>query len=40
MMAQMAQDQKSGGNLGKPTNEPEVDESSVEAPESPKGGEI
>ena len=40
MMAQMAQDQKSGGNLWKPTNEPEVDESSVEAPESPKGGEI
>jgi len=40
MLAQMSQDQKSGGNLGKPTNEPEVDESSVEAPESPKGGEI
>jgi len=37
MMSQMSQ---SGGNLGKPTNEPEVDESSVEAPESPKGGDI
>ena len=27
-------------NLGKPVNEPEVDEASIEAPESPKGGEI
>ena len=38
-MAQMAMDAQSQ-NLGKPVNEPEVDESSIEAPESPKGGEI
>jgi len=37
MMSQMSQ---SGGNLGKPQNETEVDADSVEAPESPKGGEI
>jgi hypothetical protein len=32
-----------GQNLGKPQNEPEIDETSIEAPESPgvpKGGEI
>ena len=45
-MAQMAMDaQNSGGNLGKPINEPEVDTSKTEDPESPgtpdlKGGEI
>ena len=37
MMSQMSQ---SGGNLGKPQNETDVDTDSVEAPESPKGGEI
>jgi len=30
----------SQGNLGTPSTEPEVDTDSVEAPESPKGGEI
>ena len=38
-MAQKAMDAQSQ-NLGKPVNEPEVDEASIEAPESPKGGEI
>ena len=40
-MAQMAMDvNNKGQNLGKTQNEPEVDTDSVEAPESPKGGEI
>ena len=45
-MAQMAMDaQNSGGNLGKPINEPEIDTSKTEDPDSPgtpdlKGGEI
>ena len=45
-VAQMAMDaQNSGGNLGKPVNEPEVDTSKTEDPDSPgtpdlKGGEI
>ena len=47
-MAQMAMDADSkggGGNLGKPINEPEVDTSKTEDPDSPgtpdlKGGEI
>ena len=38
MMAQQVL--ASQGNLGSPTTEPEVDTDSVEAPESPKGGEI
>ena len=42
-MAQMAMDvqnQGSGGGLGKPITEPEVDTSKTENPEAPKGGEI
>ena len=45
-MAQMAMDAKSNGdNLGKPINEPEIDTSKTEDPDSPgtpdlKGGEI
>ena len=45
-MAQMAMDaQNQGGNLGKPINEPEIDTSKTEDPDSPgtpdlKGGEI
>ena len=35
-----AQNQGSGGNLGKPINEPEIDTSKTEDPEAPKGGEI
>ena len=42
-MAQMAMDvqnQGSGGSLGKPITEREVDTSKTEDPEAPKGGEI
>jgi hypothetical protein len=39
MLAAQAQ-QSTKGNLGKPATEPDIDETSIEAPESPKGGEI
>ena len=39
-MAMDAQNQGSGGSLGKPISEPEVDTSKTEDPEAPKGGEI
>ena len=38
MMAQQVL--ASQGDLGKPATEPEVNTDNVEAPESPKGGEI
>ena len=40
MMLAAAAEQSTKGNLGKPATEPELDETSIEAPESPKGGEI
>nr|BAR32995.1 capsid assembly protein GP20-like protein [uncultured Mediterranean phage uvMED] len=43
MMLASAAEQATKGNLGKPSSEPDIDESSTEAPESPgvpKGGEI
>ena len=40
MMLAAAAEQSTKGNLGKPATEPDLDETSVEAPESPKGGEI
>ena len=43
MMLAATLDQSTKGNLGKPTTEPDIDETSIEAPESPgapKGGEI
>ena len=43
MMLAAQLEQSSGQNLGKTQNEPDIDETSVEAPESPgvpKGGEI
>ena len=39
-MAMDAQNQGSGGGLGKPVTEPEIDTSKTEDPEAPKGGEI
>jgi hypothetical protein len=40
MMLAAAAEQSTKGNLGKPATEPDLDETSIEAPESPKGGEI
>ena len=40
MMLASAAEQSTKGNLGKPAVEPDLDETSIEAPESPKGGEI
>ena len=40
MMLAAAAEQSTKGNLGKPAVEPDLDETSIEAPESPKGGEI
>ena len=43
MMLAASLEQSTKGNLGKPANEPDLDETSIEAPESPgapKGGEI
>ncbi len=40
MMLAAQAEQATKGNLGKPATEPDLDETSIEAPESPKGGEI
>jgi len=40
MMLAAQAEQSTKGNLGKPATEPDIDETSIEAPESPKGGEI